>query len=144
MAGQTGSSWGGTITLVVVAALCYWQWDRIAGMFSTFPGTGSKDSIRLEVTDFRCERIGGLGDAMMSGNVKNLSGEPLTLAIMVTWRFEGLKPIFHPGYVQPQPVPLGGTGRFELKGPLPPQKGECKIQSFTDAPRNKPVGFRGG
>ena len=142
---QRGGSLIGTVILIVLAALAYWQRDRILGMFSGLGGIGKEAPIALQISDMRCELSGSMGSAIQSAAVKNLSQEALTLSVEVVWHFEDLKPARLYGPVTPAPLPAGRSGSFTIsRSATFGKQGTCKIQTFTNESTGKPVRFQGG
>ena len=128
---------------MIVALLAYWQRGRLATAFSRISAIGAPAVVAIEVSDLRCEIVETFGQATMTGTVRNISSEPLSLDMTAVWAMDDLKPMYHYGAVTPQPLLAQRSGRFEIKGTLPPPaKGICKVQSFTDKISGKPVGFR--
>ena len=131
------------VIVAIIAAVAYWQRNRIAALFSRVSSLGAPPAAALEVSGVDCTIYESRGEAVMSGMVKNISGEPLSLAMTAVWTIERFKPMYHYAPVVPASLPAGGSTKFEIRGVLPPgAKGTCKMQAFTDRNSGKPVGFR--
>jgi hypothetical protein len=130
---QNGSA-GTVIFILVIAALVYWQWDWITGIFG---GGGA-----AEMVDYRCERQSD-GRMRFDGRVRNASDSPLELrAVTVILDSSGKKSEYSEATVRPVPLKPGQTGDFQGEAPPLPDGGACKLDGFVDSATGKRVGRR--
>ena len=131
---QSGSA-GTVLVLAIIAILVWWQWDRIASVF-----TGSSDTV-AEVTGFSCTSQSG--GTRFEGNVRNVSSEPAGFRALVSIndtsgrRYEGRE-----AAIRPSPVPPQTTGMFYGDGPAIPDGGSCTLANILDAGTGYPVKYR--
>ena len=125
------------VIVAIIAAVAWWQRGKIASFFSR---AGAPPAVVAEVSGVSCTIL-ALGDAVMSGTVKNVSGEAQSLELTARWDIEDLKPMYF--YSPLNPLQAGASTQFEVRGVLPQgAKGTCRVQAFTDRKTAKPVGFR--
>ena len=131
---QAGSA-GSVLVLAVVAILVWWQWDRIAGIF-----TGSSDTV-AEVTGFSCSAQ--TGSTRFEGNVRNVSKEPRAFRAVVNVNDTSGR-VFdsREAAVRPSPVPPQSTGSFYGDGKATPDGGSCRLGNVLDADTGYPVKYR--
>jgi hypothetical protein len=126
---QSGSA-GTFVFLVVVAALVWWQWDWIAGMFG---GTAV-----AELVDYRCE------GRVVDGRVRNTSEAPLELrAVTAILDSSGKRSDYSEATVRPLPLKPGQVGDFRGETPPLPDGGSCRLDHFVDATTGKAVAHSG-
>ena len=122
--------------LVVLAALAWWQWDRIASVL------GSGGAV-AQVIDYRCERQGA-GGVSIDGTVRNASDAPIALrAITAIYDSSGKRSDYVEAPVRPMPVAAGQDGTFRASGPPLPDGGYCKLDSIVEADSRRPVRHSG-
>jgi hypothetical protein len=139
---QQRGSVGFIVIVAIIAAVAWWQRDRIKSIFSGASSAGAPAAVVAEVSGVSCV-IQGLGDAVMSGTVKNVSGETQSLEMTARWDIEDLKPMYFYSPLTPASLPAGASTQFEVRGVLPQgAKGTCRVQAFTDRKTARPVGFR--
>jgi len=131
---QSGSA-GSILVLAIIATLVWWQWDRIAGIF-----TGSSDTV-AEVTGFSC--TAQTGGTRFEGNVRNLSKEPIGFRALVTINDTSGR-TYEPreATIRPVPVPPQTTGMFYGDGAAIPDGGSCRLANILDAQTGYPVKYR--
>ena len=131
---QNGSA-GTIVFFLVIAALIYWQWDWITGIFGGGGGV-------TELVDYRCERQSD-GRMHFDGRVRNASESPLELrAVTVILESSGKKSDYSEATVRPVPLKPGQVGDFRGEAPPLPDGGACKLDGFVDSATGKRVGRR--
>ena len=131
---QSGSA-GSVLVLAVIAGLVWWQWDRIAGMF-----TGGGDTV-AEVTGFSCANQSG--GTRFEGRVRNVSKEPMAFRAVVTINdTSGRVYESKEANVRPSPVPPTAPGTFYGEGPPIPDGGSCRLANVLNAETGYPVSYR--
>ena len=126
---QAGSA-GTIVFLVVVAALVWWQWDWISGMFG--------GSAVAEVVDYRCE------GRVVDGRVRNISEAPLELrAVTAILDSSGKRSDYSEATVRPVPLKPGQVGDFRGETPPLPDGGSCRLDHFVDSTTGKAVAYTG-
>jgi len=131
---QSGSA-GSVLVLAIIAILVWWQWDRIAGIF-----TGSSDTV-AEVTGFSCSAQSG--GTRFEGNVRNVSTEPRAFrAVVNVDDTSGRVFDSREADVRPSPVPPQSTGSFYGDGKPIPDGGSCRLGTVLDAGTGYPVKYR--
>lgn len=131
---QTGSA-GPVIVLLVLAALIWWQWDRISSFLGSAFSMGGGTSV--EVLDYQC---GSGGRAAFDGHVRNTSDSALELkAVTAILDSSRQKLDFREATVRPAPLPPGEVGNFSGDGPPLPDGGSCKLDGIVDAATGRTV-----
>ena len=136
---QNGSA-GSIVVLLAVAALLYWKWDWVSGLF------GSKLSMGhavAELIDYRCDRQPD-GRMRIDGSVRNTSESTIELrAVTAIYDSAGKKSDYSEATIRPVPLKPGQAGSFASEAPPLPDGGSCKLDGLVDSTTGKPVGYSG-
>lgn len=109
-------------------------------------GALGSGSVKLQVSDFHCERVGPT-DFMATGNVKNISNDPLSLTAQLTIKADQTTAkATMTTEVTPRPLLAGQMGTFAIREHLPSNMdfgngGDCRLNPFLDSAGNK-VGYK--
>ena len=131
---QAGSA-STVVFLLVVAALVWWQWDWISGIFGGTPVA--------ELVDYRCDRQSD-GRMRIDGRVRNTSESPIELrAVSAILDSTGKKSDYSEATVRPVPLKPGQVGDFRGEAPPLPDGGSCRLDGFVDSTTGKRVAHSG-
>jgi len=131
---QAGSA-STVVFLLVVAALVWWQWDWISGIFGGAPVA--------ELVDYRCDRQSD-GRMRIDGRVRNTSESPIELrAVSAILDSTGKKSDYSEATVRPVPLKPGQVGDFRGEAPPLPDGGSCRLDGFVDSTTGKRVAHSG-
>ena len=138
---QSGSA-KSLIVLVVLAALIWWQWDRISDLLgSMLPNMGG--GAVAEVLAYRCEPQSN-GRLMIDGRIRNASDAPIGLRVVTAlYDSSGKRSDYSEATLRPSPLKPGQEGSFQTDGPPLPEGGSCKLDSVLNSETGRPVRHTG-
>jgi len=127
------------VILIVVAALVWWQWDRITKAIGSGPSVRAGNTLTVQVLEYRCESQTG-GGIRIDGYVRNTSDVAIGLrAVTAIYDASDRKSDYRESVVRPSPLQPGQEGTWRDEGPSLPDHGSCRLDSIVDPDTGRPV-----